>query len=129
VAPSRLQAEVRAAPEASHVTNLRKHREARVDDTFGTRTVIATHARDQRGHSNERVTWRCVCGAVGDSFVFNMRGRSIVCRHKGRSDAPLPPSRDEDRCICGESWGDHLPGGGACLEDDCECLGFRDAGP
>lgn len=99
---------------------LRKHPEAKVGDCFGDRTVTRLIPRgggSGRGRSDERVVWRCVCGATGESYVFNMRGKPMRCTHGPRRGSAL--------CVCGEMLDDHRPGGGECLEDDCECTEFE----
>lgn len=64
----------------------RRYPEAKVGDRFGPRQVTKLLPRGHKGRSDERVRWRCECGATGESFVFNLRTllRGSTCRgHQG----------------------------------------------
>ncbi|MDX6480339.1 MAG: hypothetical protein QOG85_849 [Gaiellaceae bacterium] len=68
----------------------RIYAEVKVGDRFGDRTVIETFPRGYRGRSDERVAWRCVCGAAGASWVFNLRGAMNDCRHTNAAGIGSP---------------------------------------
>lgn len=105
----------------------RKHPQARIGDRFGARTVIATIEPGARGRSDERVRWKCICGAIGESYVFNLRGRALRCTHGGKPAAERRTVRFEDVCVCEHARGDHQRNRGECLEDDCDCAAFDSA--
>jgi hypothetical protein len=103
----------------------RCHPEAKAGDRFGDRTVVATMPRGHRGRSDERVRWRCKCGTIGESYVFNLRGAANACRHEPRGKGARFTIAFHDACTCGHSRADHRPKGGPCLDDDCDCFAFE----
>lgn len=108
----------RPAPAREPSRSNRSYPPIGIGEIFGDRTVIDL-VRSTARPSDERARWRCVCGLEGESFAFNLRKYPPRCGHRRLHITLL------DVCVCGEHRDDHLPHGGACLEDDCDCAGFR----
>ena len=71
----------------------RKHPPVAVGHTFGPYTVTRLLPRGYRGRSDERVVWRCTCGRVGISFVFNLRKAKESCTHEDEKGLPTQHAR------------------------------------
>ncbi len=59
----------------------RRYEEAKIGDVFGPYVVTETLPRENARRSDERVRWRCTCGRVGESYVFNLRKAKATCVH------------------------------------------------
>lgn len=95
----------------------RVHHPLIVGDVIGDREVIAVGDRLGK-RADECVSWRCACGREGKSYAFNLRTGTGQCQHP-----------EGKMCKCGHPVGDHRRRGGACLEDECECVAFTKIDP
>ena len=103
----------------------RLHPSPKVGQRFGQRTVLElVPAFGMR--ADVRVRWRCTCGRTGIGFIWNLR-KSDHCRHHHIRVA-VDPSTPCETPGCKETYGDHILGGGECLEDDCECQAYEGPG-